>query len=146
LFSSAERQFNQNLTNKLEALGYNVFLPQRDGAESDKAPYNAMTREARREAIFQLDKSKILASDVFLFVLDGRIPDEGACVELGIAYCQKDLLGMKKLLIGLQTDIRAAFLNSKLNPMLRVPLDKILENEQDLLDVLHHYLYYMSLP
>ena len=46
---------------------------------------------------------------MFLFVLDGRVPDEGACVELGIAYCQKYLHNGDKRLLGLYTDTRAAF-------------------------------------
>src|SRR5260370_38800154 len=77
-----------------------------------------MTVEEGQMAIFHLDKSKILVSDIFLCVLDGRVPDEGACVELGIAYCQKDLQRSNKLLIGLQTDRRAAFPGSQLNAML----------------------------
>ena len=67
------------------------------------------------------------------------MPDEGACVELGIAYCQKDLQQSRKLLIGLQTDARAAFLGSKLNPMLRIPLEYVAETEDDLLRVLTTY-------
>ena len=50
-----------------------------------------MTPEERRHAMFRLDRDTILTYDVFLFVLDGRVPDEGACVELGIAYCHKHL-------------------------------------------------------
>ena len=48
-------------------------------------------------------------ADGQVFVLDGRIPDEGACVELGIAYGQKYLLQKSTLLIGLHTDWRWAF-------------------------------------
>src|SRR5258708_36900365 len=90
LFSEAERQFNEQLTQKLEALGFNVFLPQRDGVEQDKPPYSTMTVEERQMAIFHLDKSKILVSDIFLCVLDGRVPDEGGGVERGLAYCQTE--------------------------------------------------------
>src|SRR5947209_7405138 len=109
LFSRAERLFNENLTQRLEAQGFTVFLPQRDGVERDKPPYSSMTPEERRQAIFNLDKQQIFACDIFLFLLDGRVPDEGTCVELGMAYCQRELQGSKKLLIGLQTDSRAAF-------------------------------------
>ncbi len=86
LFSTAERSFNQQLTDKIEALRYRVFLPQRDGVESNEPPYDIMPPDDRRRARFTLDKDNVLACDVFLFILDGRIPDEGACVELGIAY------------------------------------------------------------
>ncbi len=132
LFSEAERRFNSQLTAKLEALGFRVLLPQRDGVEREKPPYDATTPEERRHATFHLDKRKILEADVFLFVLDGRVPDEGACVELGIAYCQ-EIQGKDKLLVSLHTDNRAAFLGSTLNPMVRVPLQYVAENEDALL-------------
>jgi nucleoside 2-deoxyribosyltransferase len=139
LCSKAEKNFNQILTEKLKSLGFQVFLPQRDGVTKDKQPYDSMSKEERRIALFNLDKNKIFESDIFLFVLDGRVPDEGACVELGIAYCQRDLQRQNKLLVGLQTDSRAAFLGSKLNPMVRVPLDYIAESEEDLIAFLEQY-------
>ncbi len=139
LFSEAEKRYNQTLTEKLESLGFQVFLPQRDGVDRNKSPYNAMTKEERRIALFNLDKKKIFESDIFLFVLDGRVPDEGACVELGIAYCQKDLQKNTKLLVGLKTDNRAVCIDSKLNPMIRVPLDYIAESEEDLIEFLKTY-------
>jgi nucleoside 2-deoxyribosyltransferase len=139
LFSEAEKQFNRRLTARLEEAGFRVFLPQRDGAERGKAPYDRMTREKRRRAMFDLDKSRIFEADVFLFVLDGRVPDEGACVELGMAYCHKVLERPEKLLVGLRTDVRAAFLDSELNPMVRVPLEYIAEDEGTLLSILETY-------
>ena len=139
LFSEAERRFNLGLTQRLEATGFEVFLPQRDGAERNRPPYDAMTPEERRRAMFRLDRSRILDSDVFLFVLDGRVPDEGACVELGIAHCQKYLQTSEKLLIGLHTDTRAAFVSARLNPMVRVPLDYVVDDEQSLLELLAGY-------
>ncbi len=78
LFSEAERRFNLELTHRLEAMGIDVFLPQRDGVERDRPPYDTMTPEERRHAMFHLDRSRILDADVFVFVLDGRVPDEGA--------------------------------------------------------------------
>lgn len=145
LFSQAERHFNQSLTEKLELMDYQVFLPQRDGVEGHKPPYDKMTREERRSAMFQLDTTKIMESDVFLFVLDGRVPDEGACVELGIAYTHKKLQHSDKLLIGLHTDARAAFMGSKLNPMIRVPLEYIAADEEQLLHALAHYWNFRTL-
>jgi nucleoside 2-deoxyribosyltransferase len=38
LFSASERRFNLELTHRLEALGFDVFLPQRDGVERDTPP------------------------------------------------------------------------------------------------------------
>jgi nucleoside 2-deoxyribosyltransferase len=139
LFSEAERRFNLELAERLEALDFRVFLPQRDGVERGKPPYDAMTPEERRHAMFHLDRSMILESDVFLFVLDGRVPDEGACVELGIAYCQKEPQDSEKLLIGLHTDPRAAFIGARLNPMVSVPLDRVADDEETLLRILDEY-------
>lgn len=133
LFSEAERRFNLELTERLEALGFDVFLPQRDGVEREKPPYDAMTPEERRHAMFHLDRTRILASDVFLIVLDGRVPDEGACVELGIAYCQKEFENNRRLLIGLHTDSRSALMSARLNPMVSVPLDRVADDEETLL-------------
>jgi nucleoside 2-deoxyribosyltransferase len=123
LFSMAERRFNLQLTERLETSGFRVFLPHRDGVERETSPYDAMTPEQRRHAMFRLDRQQILDCHIFLIVLDGRVPDEGACVELGIAYGQKYLQGGGKLLIGLHSDTRAAFIGSRLNPMVRVALD-----------------------
>ena len=139
LFSEAELQYNAHLAERIEALGYEVFLPQRDGVEKHKPPYDAMTHEQRRAAIFELDRDKILEADVFLFVLDGRVPDEGACVELGIAYTHKLLHQRPKLLVGLHTDARAAFIASKLNAMIAVPLDHIVQDREMLLRLLTRY-------
>jgi nucleoside 2-deoxyribosyltransferase len=139
LFSQAELEFNASLTIKLEKLGYEVFLPQRDGVESTKPPYDKMSREERRKAIFELDRYQIIKADVFVIILDGRVPDEGAAVELGMAYMDKQLTHPNKHLVGLQTDVRAAFMSSRLNPMLRVPLDFITETVEELIADLTKY-------
>lgn len=139
LFSEAERTFNDGLTGRLERLGFDVFLPQRDGVEREKPPYDTMPPEERRQAMFDLDEAKVREADVFLFVLDGRVPDEGACVELGIAHTHRRLTGARRLLVGLHTDDRAAFLTSKLNPMLRGPLDLVAEDKEALTEALKEY-------
>jgi nucleoside 2-deoxyribosyltransferase len=91
LFNQAESEFNAQLCFKLEKMGFRVFLPQRDGVESSKSTYKEMSKDERRRAMFTMDRDEILAADIFLFILDGRVPDEGACVELGIAYAQRYL-------------------------------------------------------
>lgn len=133
LFSRAEKEFNNSLSEKLEEHGFSVFLPQRDGAEHDEALFADLTKDEKKEAIFAVDRMKILESDVFLFILDGRVPDEGSCVELGIAYAQKYLKQSGKILIGLHTDTRAAFIGSKVNPMINQALDAIVRSEDELL-------------
>jgi nucleoside 2-deoxyribosyltransferase len=139
LFCQAEKAFNLRLTGELEERGFTVFLPQRDGVDSNNPPYNEMTNDELHRAIFAVDQKKGLEADVFLIVLDGRVPDEGACVALGIAYGQKRFLQRDKLLIGLQTDSRAAFLGAKLNPMIHVALDYIAGNESDLISTLEEF-------
>jgi len=141
LFCQAEREFNLRLTRKLEKGGFMVFLPQRDGVESFKPPYDEMTADKLCQTIFTVDRDQILEADIFLFVLDGRVPDEGACVELGIAYSQKHLLQQDKLLVGLQTDMRGAHAipGVKLNAMIYGALDHIVENEVDLVASLDEY-------
>jgi nucleoside 2-deoxyribosyltransferase len=104
LFSESERRFDLELTHRLEAIGFDVFLPQRDGVERDRPPYDTMTPEVRRHAMFHLD------ADVF----DGPVPDEGACEELGMAYSQKYLQKGEKLLLGLHADTLAAFMGGVL--------------------------------
>jgi nucleoside 2-deoxyribosyltransferase len=133
LFCDAERAFNLRLAEYLEAKGFQVFLPQRDGVESDKFPNSEMANDELQQTIFELDREKVLQADIFLFVLDGRVPDEGACVELGIAYGQKHLLQQDKLLIGLHTDMRGAFPGGKLNAMINGALDCIMGDEKELI-------------
>ena len=133
LFSEAERIFNLRLAEKLEAKGYQVYLPQRDGVESKKPPYNEMSKDELQQTIFETDRDKVLQADIFLFVLDGRVPDEGACVELGLAYGQKHFLQQDKLLIGLHTDMRGAFPDGKLNAMINSALDSAMSDEDALI-------------
>jgi len=136
LFSEAEKSFNASLTADLEAAGHDVFLPQRDGAEAHKLPYSAMSPDERRRAVFELDREQIMACDVFLFVVDGRVPDEGACVELGLAYGHRLATQRGRLIIGLHTDCRAAFIGAKLNPMLLGAIDVIVDDRGSLLRAL----------
>ena len=139
LFCEAERAFNLRLAAKLEAIGYQVFLPQRDGVEAKRPPYNEMANDELQRTIFQLDRDEILQAEIFLFVLDGRVPDEGACVELGIAYGQKHFLQQDKLLIGLLTDMRGAFPGGKLNAMIGGALDCTMSDEQGLIAEMEAY-------
>ena len=54
-------------------------------------------------------------------------------MRLGIAYCQKELRNKEKLPVSLHTNARAAYLDSQLNPMVRVPLQYVAEDQQALL-------------
>lgn len=87
-------------------------------------------------AIFEMDRKAAYESNVFLFCLDGHVPDEGACVELGLVYAHRELLSQERLIVGLHSDTRAAFISSKLNSMLKGAFDLIFEDKEELLDYL----------
>jgi len=111
LFSEAERKFNQKVSKMLEDMGHTTFLPQRDGHELHAMLNNGMRWEEANMKIFQLDTEAIRNSDMVIFIMDGRVPDEGACVEIGYAYA------LGKECIGLKTDCRSLMANYD-NPMI----------------------------
>jgi nucleoside 2-deoxyribosyltransferase len=131
LFNEAERTFNAQLTDKLEQRGFAVYLPQRDGLEKPNAEAGKNLLE-QQKGIFTHDRDQILEADIFLMILDGRVPDEGACVELGVASTQRYLGEHSKLLIGYMTDWRVFFPDVKLNAMVEGALDAVVDNEADL--------------
>ena len=133
-FSSAELQFNLQLTKKIEAQGFEVFLPQRDGIIEDSAD---ISPEEKNRVIFAIDRQRIFETDIFLYVMDGRVPDEGAAVALGMAHSYKTLENENLKIVGLHTDCRASFTESKLNPMLFSPLDFLAESVEELLSYLN---------
>lgn len=105
-----------------------------------------MTGEEWSRAVFQLDVEQLLAAEVVVMLLDGRVPDEGACVELGIAYAHKVLQPARKLLLGLHTDRRGAFPGTKLNAMLQGALDEVAPDEATLLERLKDYQASQRVP
>ncbi len=117
LFNEAEREYNLKLTTILESYGYEVFLPQRDGY---LAPELEGKSEAEKtEMIFKKDSDEVKKADILFMVLDGRVPDEGACVELGIAYANG------KRCYGIKSDARSVELDMDLNPMISGCFSKI---------------------
>lgn len=100
LFNDMELQRNANMKKWLESKGYTVYLPQDEAGLS----YNMINSENKQEInkkIFESDVNCIKNSDVLIFDLNGRVPDEGGCVELGMAYAW----GVR--CIGFKTDTRA---------------------------------------
>ena len=110
LFNDAERDYNLKLVTILESYGYEVFLPQRDGFLAPDL--EGMSEEEKIKTIFEKDRDEVLKADIFFMVLDGRVPDEGACVELGIAYAND------KRCYGIKNDARSLELDMDLNPMI----------------------------
>ena len=132
LFCESERTFNARLAAEIEKLGYEVFLPQRDGLESGST-MESMGAEAWSQAIFDLDRDNVLACDVFLCILDGRVPDEGMALELGLTYADRLHRNKHRKLIGYSTDFRV-FSPAGINAMLFGALDEIHNDEAALLD------------
>ena len=120
MFNQGEKDFNLKFTKLLEDCGYQVFLPQRDGLEA--AQLQRKSEEELVKMIFALDAGEVKKADVVFMNLDGRVPDEGACVELGIAY------GFGKRCYGFKTDTRAIELGLELNPMISGCMIKIFKN------------------
>jgi nucleoside 2-deoxyribosyltransferase len=132
LFSVQEREFNARLAALIEALGFDVFLPQRDGYEGPTDPEVIGRPEVARQ-IFELDRAQVLECDVLLCILDGRVPDEGMAVEIGLAYADRPQRGRRRRLIGLSTDSRHRG-GAALNAMLVGALDEIHTEETTLVE------------
>lgn len=134
LFSQSEKDFNLELTKVLEDHGYQVFLPQRDGLLYTEL--EGKSEEERTRMIFEKDRDEILNADVLVFLLDGRVPDEGACVELGIAYANG------KRCYGIKTDARSVEIDLDLNPMITGCFTKLFKDNdgKKLIEQLEQYL------
>ena len=120
MFNQAEKDFNLKITSVLENHGYKVFLPQRDGIEG--ALLKGKSELELIEIIFPLDVKNVKNTDIIFMNLDGRTPDEGACVELGMAY------SLGKRCYGFKTDTRVTELSMELNPMISGCMIKIFKN------------------
>ena len=110
LFNIHEQEFNLKLTHLLESYGYEVFLPQRDGYLA--AEMQGKSQEELTDIIFKKDRDEVLKADIVFVLLDGRVPDEGACVELGIAYASG------KRCYGFKSDARSVEFGMDVNPMI----------------------------
>ena len=101
LFCEAETEYNLKVKEQLSEAGYEVVLPQENTMEFDSA--RMCEKEYSQDVADRIcanDFRLIDSCDILVFNLDGRVPDEGACVELGFAYAKG------KPCFGLKTDIR----------------------------------------
>ncbi len=118
LFNPKEREEMQQIASILEDVGYQVFLPQRDGLEFAKLfplfiEKNVSNRDAQKMlnmAIFSLDVFQIMHSQGLLLNMNGRVPDEGAMVEAGIAWAHN------KVVVIFRSDCRS-LIEGNCNPM-----------------------------
>jgi nucleoside 2-deoxyribosyltransferase len=125
LFSAIERAENDRLCRVLERW-CDVFLPQRDGELIPDLVRHGLDHVEAYRVVFDRDMSALKACDAVVINLDGRVVDEGAAFELGIAYA------LRKRCVGYRTDIRV-LLPWGLNPMIKVPLAEIF-NEVEALE------------
>ncbi|MDQ2882528.1 MAG: nucleoside 2-deoxyribosyltransferase domain-containing protein [Actinomycetota bacterium] len=88
LFCQGEKDFNLRVEAVVRSVGLETFLPQRDGGEAARLIRQGMDEHTVCQRLFDLDCAAIADCAVFVFVLDGRVPDEGACVELGMAFAR----------------------------------------------------------
>jgi len=127
LFNKMEKGFNQYVDELIVAQGFKTFLPQRDGGSISELIKQGGEPNELSDYIFNLDVEAVRNCDILLFLLDGRVPDEGACFELGMAYA------LGKECIGFKTDIRS-FADGFDNLMLRKSLLALFTKEDELVE------------
>ena len=120
MFSAMEKEYGLKLAGVLAAHGYEVFVPFRDGYEA--AQLEGKTEEELVAMIFAKDLEEVKKADILFILLDGRAPDEGACIELGMAY------SFGKRCYGFKTDTRTVEMSLDLNPMITGCLIKIFKD------------------
>jgi nucleoside 2-deoxyribosyltransferase len=100
LFTTAERDWNAEVTAALRAAGHDVFLPQEQEPGRDGP------------GIFATDVGGIDWADGLVAIMDGLDPDSGTAWEVGYAF-------RKKPIVLVRTDFRArAGTAGAYNPML----------------------------
>ena len=124
LFSDGEQQFNERIDKIVRHCGHESFLPQREGGCVSNLP-EMVDGLTKRKYLFKIDCAHMDWCDVILFLFDGRVPDEGACFELGYCYAKK------KRCIGYKTDVRS-FIDGFDNLMLQEAVEAVLHNEEEL--------------
>lgn len=100
LFNPKEREEMAQIASVIEAAGYSLFLPQRDGLEFaelfpcfiERGVPAQEAKDILNRAIFSLDVFQVASSDGLLLNMNGRVPDEGAMVEAGIAWAHNKVV------------------------------------------------------
>lgn len=130
LFSESEIRYNLELDKFLNSLGYGTFLPQRDGFKLFDLLSKGISPSEAINTIFQKDLDVLRKSDIIVIILDGRVPDEGACIEIGFGYA------LGKECVGIKTDSRSLMDNLD-NPLITGTLNnRIARNFEELRNVL----------
>ncbi|HED37272.1 MAG TPA: nucleoside 2-deoxyribosyltransferase [Ignavibacteria bacterium] len=119
LFNPKEKEEMQEIATILENNGFDVFLPHRDGFEfvnlsESFIKLGVSDNNAKlilNKAIFTLDVFQVIDSDGLILNINGRVPDEGAMVEAGIAW------NAGKTIVIFKNDART-LINGNDNPLL----------------------------
>ncbi len=119
LFNPKEKEEMQEIATILENNGFDVFLPHRDGFEfvdlsESFIKLGVSDNDAKlilNKAIFTLDVFQVIDSDGLILNINGRVPDEGAMVEAGIAW------NAGKTIVIFKNDART-LINGNDNPLL----------------------------
>ena len=131
LFNDMECNRNTQIKDIVEAVGLDVYLPQDKVGRFSDLSGEANDKKELRKRIFDNDLSGVKACDIILCLLDGRVPDEGTCVELGMAY----VLG--KVCVGYKTDTRSMTLEGYDNIMITECIGgNIASNKEELVSIL----------
>ena len=77
LFSEADRDYNEKVAQQIEALGIEVYLPQRNASINDK------TKAASATMVYDGDTDELKKADVLVAVIDGPVIDAGVAAEIG---------------------------------------------------------------
>jgi nucleoside 2-deoxyribosyltransferase len=127
LFTPTERAFNLEVVHALEEV-FSVFLPERDGfrfadMEPEIRQYGA---EKVSSMICEKDLEQIRGCNLLIAVIDGRVPDEGVCAEMGYAHA------LDIPVYSLKTDVRTLLLAGD-NPIIRNIPDITFTSVEDML-------------
>ena len=103
LFCKAEREYNLQLKERLSEFSVEAVLPQDCDMLFEASQMDGRTyADEAAEKVFRRDLALLESCDALIINLDGRVPDEGACVELGYAYAK----GIP--VYGIKTDVRVS--------------------------------------
>lgn len=127
LFNDLEKNRNVEISEYLNSVGVATYLPQKDGGLAFDLIKEGGDKEKIRKIMFEGDVKAIKDCDAILCILDGRVPDEGLCVELGMAYI------LEKKCIGYKTDKRRLDEFGD-NLMIEGCLEKIVRTKEELIN------------
>jgi nucleoside 2-deoxyribosyltransferase len=125
LFNEGERWWNAEIDSRVRKLGFETYIPQRDGIK--------LENKGDVIKIFDSDKNALTQADLVVANLDGMDVDSGTAWELGFAE------GLGKHCVGVYSDWRLHFKYQTVNLMIQCSIDKVVPS----LDELEKYLKQM---